>query len=206
MTSLACVLLVAGCAGHHETPAAAPSPRALDFSGRPEAVSADSLRPELVLTRRVPARVRAQCRRVSKQTRERVVCPRLVPRTPLSHLPYTQEPALVEPHLYVLSFNNGTIRGTQHWMTGAGTSTAVNADLIDDRMNETRGLPARIRLLRSGRTRIAVYRYPRNGGGFQEHHVAAFAEAGGRVMFASLHGYGHAGAAIAMLIDQLRQR
>jgi hypothetical protein len=113
---------------------------------------------------------------------------------------------LVEPHLYVLSFNNGTIRGTQHWMTGAGTSTAVNADLIDDRMNETRGLPARIRLLRSGRTRIAVYRYPRNGGGFQEHHVAAFAEAGGRVMFASLHGYGHADAAIAMLIDQLGRR
>jgi hypothetical protein len=143
---------------------------------------------------------------VSKQTRERVVCPRLVPRTPLSHLPYTQEPALVEPHLYVLSFNNGTIRGTQHWMTGAGTRTAVNADLIDDRTNETKGLPTRIRLLRSGPTRIAVYRYPRNGGGFQEHHVAAFGEAGGRVMFASLHGYGHADAAIAMLIDQLAQR
>jgi hypothetical protein len=135
----------------------------------------------------------------------RVVCPRLVPRTRLSHIPYSQEPAAVEPHLYVLSFNNGTIHGTLHWMTGAGTSTAVNSDLVDDRTNETPGLPTRIRLLRSGSTRIAVYRYPRNGGGFQEGHEAAFAEAGGRVIFASLHGYGHADAATAMLIDMLNR-
>jgi hypothetical protein len=205
--TVACAAVLAGCGGHQETTqhAATPSPRALDFTGRPEGVSGAIPGPGLGLTRRVPARVRASCLRVSRQTRVRVVCPRLVPRTPLSHIPYSQQPAEVERDLYVLSFNNGTIRGTLHWMTGAGTVTAVNADLIDDRLNETPGLPTRIRLLRSGRTRIAVYRYPRNGGGFQEGHEAAFAEAGGQVMFVSLHGYGHARAATAMLLDLLRR-
>jgi hypothetical protein len=74
-----------------------------------------------------------------------VVCPRLVPRTPLSHIPYAQAPAEVQSNLYVLSFNNGAIHGTLHW--------------------------------------IAVYRYPRNAGGFQSGQVAAFALAGGRVIF-----------------------
>jgi hypothetical protein len=184
---------------------AAPSPRALDFTGRPEAVSRATLGPGLSLTRRVPARVKASCPRVARQTRESVVCPQLVPRTPLSNIPYAQQPAAVEPDLYVLSFNNGTIRGTLHWMTGAGSVAAVNAILIDDRTNETKGLPKRIRLLQSGGARIAVYRYPMNAGGFQSGHVAAFARAGGRVIFASLHGYGHADAATAMLIDLLKR-
>jgi hypothetical protein len=142
---------------------------------------------------------------VSRQTRQRVLCPRLVPRTPLSHIPYSQAPAAVESDLYVLSFNNGTIRGTLHWITGAGTTTAVDANLVDDRTNETRGLPKRIRLVQIGGTRIAVYRYPMDAGGFQSGHVAAFARSGGRVIFVSIHGYGHADAATAMLIDLLRR-
>ena len=77
--------------------------------------------------------------------------------------------------------------------------------LDSNRPQTTPGLPRRIRLLQSGGTRIAVYRYPPNAGGFQSGHVAAFARAEGRVIFASLHGYGHADAATAMLIDLLKR-
>jgi hypothetical protein len=115
-------------------------------------------------------------------------------------------PAEVDPDLYVLSFNNGTIRGTLHWIAGAGSSTAVDSQLIDDRWHETKGLPTRIRLLRIGRTRIAVYRFPRDAGGYLSGHIAAFARARGRVIFASLHGYGYADAATAMVIDLLRAK
>jgi cytochrome c biogenesis protein CcdA len=141
------VVHLAGFGGHHGAPRAGPSRRALDFTGRPEVAPAAKLGSRLGLTRRVPARVRASCRRVSTQTRQHVVCPRLVPRRRLSHIPYAQAPAEVDADLYVLSFNNGTIRGTLHWMTGAGTTEAVNRQLIDDRVHETRDLrqPPRLR-------------------------------------------------------------
>lgn len=89
-------------------------------------------------------------------------------------------------------------------MVGAGTNQAVDSRLIDDRWNETKGLPTRIRLLSIGRTRIAVYRFPRDAGGYQSGHIAAFAQARGRVIFAEVHGYHHADAATAMVIDLLR--
>jgi hypothetical protein len=116
-------------------------------------------------------------------------------------------PAWADRDLQILSFNNGVIPGTLHWMAGAGTRRAADTQLIDDRWHDTNGLPTRIRLLRSGGTRIAVYRYPAAAGGLQEGHVAALAPDGPKVEFVSIHGrdHGHAEAATAMLIDLLKR-
>jgi hypothetical protein len=204
--TLAFLVLLGGCSDT-DSRHAPPPPRTLNFEGRaaviydppPERVA------RLGLTRRVPARVRVSCRQVAKRTYERVVCPRLVPRTPLLNIPGAQMPAQDDPDLYVLSFNNGTIRGARHWMVGAGTREAVDSQLVDDRRHETKGLPRRIRLYRAGGVRIAVYRYASDAGGFQTGHVAAFARLGTQVSFVSLHGHRYADAATTMLVDLLDQ-
>ena len=67
-----------------------------------------------------------------------------------------------------------------------------------------RGLPSRIALIRLANATIAVYRFPQHpAGGVNGGHVAAFAASHDQIVFASIHGYGHADAAIAMVADLL---
>jgi hypothetical protein len=151
------------------------------------------------LTRRIPRRVRTSCRHAKTFT-----CPGRVPTGGISSIPYTSGPLETGPNFYVLSFNNGTIRGHHHWIVGAGTAAAVSRELIDDRWHEGKGLPRRVRLVELGHTRIALYRWRGNAGGYLTGHTAAFADAGsGRVVFASVHGYRHADADVALVADML---
>jgi len=178
-----------------------PSPRALDFSGRATPISAaDAARVSSIkLTSRIPARVAADCRVATFR------CPRRIPAGGLTRIPYVSGPLEAGRSLYVLSFNNGTIPGHTHWIVGAGTSAAVSRNLIDDRDHERKGLPERIALRQLGTTRIAVYRWYRNAGGYLTGHTAAFADRGNRVLFASVHGHGHEDADIALVADMLAE-
>jgi hypothetical protein len=131
-------------------------------------------------------------------------CPHLVPAGGIAPFRDIAGPAETGRGIYVLSFNNGTIRGYTHWIVGGGTRRALSASLIDDRWHEVRGLPKRIRLLRLGPTRIAVYRFPQYPrGGYLGGHTAAFADTGRRVIFASVHGDRHIDADIALVADML---
>lgn len=194
-------LALASCGGHTSETQPAPSPRQLDFSGRPteitpaQASHVTSLR----LTARIPRLVRRSCRAARTFS-----CPRLVPVGGIVPIPYTSGVLEASPALYDLSFNNGTNRGYYHWTVGAGTSAAISHDLIDDRTHEGKGLPKRIRLLSLGSTRIAVYRFPGgSAGGYLSGHTAAFADTGRRVVFASVHGHRHEDADIALVADML---
>jgi hypothetical protein len=198
-------VMLASCNGDGaHTPQTTPSPRALNFAGRPTAITpAVALHVTSVkLTTRIPRRVRNTCRAARTFT-----CPRRVPVGGIFPHRYAYGPEEAGRSLYVLSFNNGTIRGYFHWIVGAGTRAAIARDLIDDRWHEQKGLPKRIRLLSLGSTRIALYRFPQYpAGGYLGGHTVAFADDGGRVVFATVHGYGHADADVALVADMLGTR
>ena len=194
-------ILLCSCQGHAPDSAAKqPSPRELDFTGRATTITPAEARrvTSLRLTSRMPRGVQATCR-AARLFR----CPHLIPAGGLSRFPYTHGPADTGRGIHVISFNNGTIRGHTHWIVGGGTPKALSRSLIDDRYHEGRGLPKRIRLLQLGGTRIAVYAWRGNAGGYLTGHTAAFAETGRRVIFASVHGHTHADADIAMVADMI---
>lgn len=103
-------------------------------------------------------------------------------------------------HLYALSYNNGQIAGTVHWIAGAGRPADVQRFLVDERFNEVRGGPQRLAPVRHGARRVDVYRWRPPRGGFQAGHVTAFTTVGAVTLFASVHGFHHADAVVAMVL------
>ena len=189
------------CQNHAGETRRVPSPRELDFTGRATPITAAQARrvTSIRLTRRISPRVRAACRAAKMFT-----CPHLVPAGGIAPIRDIAGPAETGRDIYVLSFNNGTIHGYTHWIVGAGTRGALSRSLIDDRDHEVKGLPKRIRLIRLGVRRIALYRFPAYpSGGYLGGHTAAFADLGPRVVFASVHGDTHADADVALVADML---
>jgi hypothetical protein len=187
-----------GGAAHRSTPTG--TPHELDFSGHPQALTrAQAARvTSLELTSHLPPRVRRACHAAPFR------CPRLVPAGGITRIPEVAGgPLETGRDFYDLSYNNGSNPGYRHWVVGAGTPAGVARTLIDDRDHEVRGLPRRIRLLSIDGTRIAVYRWHDDAGGYLSGHTAAFADLGRRVVFASVHGHTHADADVALVADMI---
>jgi hypothetical protein len=162
----------------------------------------------LRMTTRVSPKVTRTCAAATRQTTVPVYCPRLVPQGPIGHVRHIPDRDLFGPvvffnarDLYQLSFNNGVIRGHQHWIVGAGRAATVRRLLIEGVENDEAKpavLVARRRL--AGYT-VSVYRFSHPGGGMHAGHIGAFVARGGLTVFATLHGYAHADAAAAMAVD-----
>jgi hypothetical protein len=126
----------------------------------------------------------------------------LVPDVPL-----VAERGLSGPYLfpsrsvYILSFNNGDIEGTVHWIVGGGDIGSLRKWVLEGSGN---AYPGRARLLETrdiGDHLVKVYRFPPYpGGGANGGHVAALVPVGGQVVFASIHGTRWTDAVIAMAL------
>jgi hypothetical protein len=162
----------------------------------------------LPMTTRVSPRVTRTCALATRQTTVPVYCPRLVPQGPIGRVRHIPDRDLFGPvvffnarDLYQLSFNNGVIRGHQHWIVGAGRPATVRRLVIAGVEND-QTKPAvfvgRRRL--AGRT-VSIYRFLDPGGGMHAGHIGAFVQRGALTVFATVHGYLHADAAVAMAVD-----
>ncbi|MDQ3870563.1 MAG: hypothetical protein M3301_02970 [Chloroflexota bacterium] len=107
---------------------------------------------------------------------------------------------------YMLSFNAQRKERLLHWIVGSGRRADVRRFVLGDELNEVKGVPKLILKRVVHDYTIEVYRYPPfPAGGPNGGHVAAFVTVAGQVLFASVHGYSHADAAIAMAVDMASQ-
>jgi hypothetical protein len=108
---------------------------------------------------------------------------------------------LIGPDVYTMSFNNGGVPGHIHWEVGAGTLEGIAAAEFDERDWDAPA-PKRLPLLtgaeRCGGELITIYRFPLDDGQLEGHDVA-LATLDGVTYFASIHGYAHDDADVAML-------
>jgi hypothetical protein len=191
------VLLAAeGCTGAGQ---GEPPTRSADVTPSAEVIT---FGPGVRLTTEVPSWVRKSCWSARQKVRVKVVCPGLVPDVPL-----IDERGLSGPYLfpsrsvYLLSFNNGAIEGTVHWIVGGGDIGSVRKWVLEGSGN---AYPGRARLLETrdvGGHLVEIYRFPPYpGGGANGGHVAALVPIGGQVVFASIHGSLWTDAVIAMAL------
>jgi len=188
-----------GCAGGADT---AQSPAAADV------VVARSVA-SLAMTSRPRRQVETACAAASKQhLTVSLYCPRLVPAGPIGHVTGISDDELfgaivISRDLYQLSFNNGSIRGRQHWIVGGGRPATVLREVIRGINNEQAHAATFLGTRRLAGHTVALYRFPDPGGGLHAGHIGAFARRGPMTIFASLHGYSHADAAVAMTVALL---
>jgi hypothetical protein len=158
--------------------------------------------PALQLTIDVPAPVLVTCGEAAQETRIRVVCPPLVPVGGVTD----HSPQVTTPDVYTMSFNNGQVPGHIHWEVGAGTLAGVATAEFDERDWDApapKQPPVLIGGQRCAPYLIRIYRFPENDGQLEGHDVA-LATAGAVTYFASIHGYTHDAADVAMLLAILR--
>ncbi len=194
--SCAIVLLAVGCTAVDQ---AEPPTRSADGMSQPEVITFGQ---GVRLTTEVPSWVRRSCRSARQEVRVKVVCPGLVPDVPL-----VAERGLSGPYLfpsrsvYLLSFNNGDIEGTAHWIVGGGGVGPVRKWVLHGFGN---AYPGRARLLETrdvGSHHVRVYGFPEYpAGGANGGHVAVLVPIGGQVVFASIHGSRWTDAVIAMAV------
>jgi hypothetical protein len=160
----------------------------------------------LELTNSVSPPVRAACAEAARATRIRVVCPSLVPADGVTSESDLYGPQVLTPDVYTLSFNNGQVPGHIHWEAGAGTLAGIATAEFDERdwdAPEPKQPTVLIGGDRCGPYLIRIYRFPDNDGQLEGHDVA-LAIVGGITYFASIHGYNHDDADVAMLLAILR--
>ncbi len=188
------VALVAGCGG------AEPRPPADAFLGSIER-AAGGVR-SLRLTDHVSRRVRAICAEAARGTGIHVVCPPIVPADGVTDYPAMAGPQDLGRNVYTMSFNNGQVPGHVHWEIGAGTLEDVSLTEFDTSDWAASGPVRPARLVGARRCAgflILIYRFPESDGQL-EGHDAALATAGRITYFASVHGYRHDDADVAMLL------
>lgn len=160
------------------------------------------------VTHTLPARARTLCaRRRLPGVRIPVLCPTVLPTG--SDL---IGPVVIggEPFFYTLLFNvthvmAGPAEG--RLTVGAGTPRAVREYVLSDAHNEVPGRPSLTATTHLEGRLARIYRFPPDPrGGGHGGDVAAFAQRGRLVVFASVHGYGHSDTAIVVLRSLLRQR
>ncbi len=160
----------------------------------------------LRLTDRVPPRVRVACAEAARATRIRVVCPPLVPADGVTDEHDLSGLQVLTTDVYTLSFNNGQVPGHIHWEAGAGTLAGIATAEFDERDWDApapKHAPVLTGGERCGADLIRIYRFPQSDGQLEGHDVA-LATAGGITYFASIHGYNHDDADVAMLLAILR--
>jgi hypothetical protein len=157
----------------------------------------------LALTTRVSPAVSATCTEAARATRIRVVCPPVVPADGVGGGPAdSYGPQVTGPNEYTMSFNNGQVPGHIHWEAGAGTLAGIAAAEFDERNWDAPAPKQPPRVIGGDRCAgylIAIYRFPENDGQLEGHDVA-LATAAGITYFASVHGYAHDDADVAMLL------
>jgi hypothetical protein len=111
------------------------------------------------------------------------------------------------PSLWAITFNNGDNGvGYVHWIAGGGTVQAIRSYILRDSVNVVKGLPRLLARRKVEGYPVAIYSYPPYpAGGPNGGHTAAFVRCGGREVFASIHGAGHADAVTAMAVDLARR-
>ncbi len=157
----------------------------------------------LRLTYDVSPRVRTACAQAAPATRIRVVCPPLVPADGVGGGPADgYGPQVLTKDAYTMSFNNGQVPGHIHWEVGAGTLAGIATAEFDERDWDAPAPKQPPRVIGGERCAgylIAIYRFPENDGQLEGHDVA-LATTSGITYFASVHGYTHDDADVAMLL------
>ena len=189
--------LALGCGGA-PVPAAAPSE-----STAPDYGALISSVRSVPMTATRPPRVRDACRRARRLTRVEVPCPPIVPDVPIVRSHRLWGGYRLAPRHWEITFNNGDNQGTIHWLAGGGPPKSVGRFLLDDEENVTKGKPRLVRRVRGDGRTIGLYLYPRDAGGPNTGHVAAFAKRGDAVVYASVHGARHSDAVVAMVRSML---
>jgi hypothetical protein len=157
----------------------------------------------LRLTTEVSPAVTATCAQAARATRIRVVCPPVVPADGVGGGPDDESgPQVTGPDVYTMSFNNGQVPGHIHWEAGAGSLEGIATAEFDESDWDAPS-PKRPAFLIGGERcagyLIAIYRFPLYDGQLEGHDVA-LASTGGVTYFASVHGYTHDDADVAMLL------
>jgi hypothetical protein len=155
---------------------------------------------ELGLTRAIPGQVRTACDEARRLASVRVLCPTLIPDTPITKIEGLWGSIVLdaEPRFYMLSFNNGDPPGAgRHWIVGSGLAPVVEKWVLSDFANEVKGEPRLVRRVDRGNRVVLVYRFPEfPAGGPNGGHWAAFVRVGDETVFASLHGKRYVEAAV----------
>ena len=152
----------------------------------------------LRLTTDVPAPVLTTCGEAAQDSRIRIVCPPVVPAYGVTD----HGPQVTGPDVYTMSFNNGQVPGHIHWEVGAGTLAGIATAEFDERDWDAPAPKQPPQLIGGDRCAgylMRIYRFPENDGQLEGHDVA-LATAAGITYFASVHGYGHDDADVAMLL------
>lgn len=161
----------------------------------------------LPLTDRIGTRVRTTCASARRLARVTVVCPNLVPSAPLLNDRDAAQAMVSSRSDYELSFTAERNGRLLHWIVGGGKNSDVRRFVLGDETNEVKGLPTLIDTRAVHDRRVAVYRFPPHpAGGPNGGHIGAFVGVRGQLIFATVHGYSHEDAAIAMVVamaDQL---
>jgi hypothetical protein len=156
----------------------------------------------LALSTHVSQRVIATCAEAAAATRIRVVCPPVVPADGVTGDHTLYGPQVTDPDVYTMSFNNGQVPGHIHWEVGAGSLEGIATAEFDESDWDAPS-PKRPAVLiggeRCGGYLIAIYRFPLYDGQLEGHDVA-LATVGRVTYFASVHGYTHDDADVAMLL------
>jgi hypothetical protein len=147
------------------------------------------------------------CRKAQKPATIRVTCPTLIPATRYVHDPGLWGELDFSPSLWAITFNNGDNGpGYVHWIAGGGTVRAIRYYLLRDSVNAVKGLPRLVARRKFEGYSVPIYEYPPYpAGGPNSGHTASFVLCGTREVFASIHGYGHAGVVTAMAVDLARR-
>jgi hypothetical protein len=190
-----------GCAGHHPRP---PASRHVDGRLAEIAATVKSLPMEIG----APPPVIRVCREAEQALHRKVTCPRLVPKTRVSRL--VGSTGLLAPpslnNFYALTFNTGGDDPTSplglHWIFGRGSDANIKRLVLGDASNEVKGRPRHIGTRTIDGVMVELYRFPGYpaGGPFGS-HTLALVRKGRAAIFASVHGYLHLDASIAIAVS-----
>jgi hypothetical protein len=154
-----------------------------------------------------PTAVLRECRQATTELRRPVACPRLVPNAPVVHFPGVN--GLVNAasirDFYALAFNTGgedpRSPASIHWVTGVGTLSAVKKWALSTSRDEVKKPIVYLGTRRVAGVSVAIYRFPPfPAGGEYGGHTFAVVKRGSLEYFASVHGYMHLDASMAMAV------
>jgi hypothetical protein len=171
---------------------------------RPSLVSLAKTVTSMRLRIATPRIVSRACRKAQQKAHLRVWCPHLVPSGAISTISGLSGVLQSEPGFYALSFNNGNetpSRLSIHWIVGRGSLSEIDRNVLSDRRNEVKGLPHHLDESVNGGVIVQTYRFPSfPAGGPYGDHTLAVVRSGDDAVFASVHGYTHLDASIAMAV------
>lgn len=162
-----------------------------------------SLRMEI----RTPPAVARVCAEIKRDIKAPVRCPRLIPAARIISWTGTSGP-LDPPSraLYTMTFNNGGEDPESplslHWIVGAGSLKEIQRTILEGTRNEVKGRAQYLGSRELFGHRATLYKLPPYpaGGPYGGHTLALVSIGGARAVFASVHGYQHLDASLAMAI------